>query len=175
MKNMKNLSGHVLADQTKSYGNVAFIVSDKVLLSIFFRALLLGHTISSGHEHANKKVLIFKNDAFLESDDSDNKIVFIPCMLVDNDSEEHRVIPFPAYMLKLSHKQIMETISYLEKNSHDNCKKDYFKLFFKPKVTITYDDRIDLGSEYFGAENEDCHFQLADERPGDIVLELEED
>jgi hypothetical protein len=86
-------------------------------------------------------------------------------------TKEPKLIPFPAFMLRLSHSQIMETIGYLKKTGYDNLKKDYFKLFFKPKVSMNYEDRVDLGAEYFEAENEDCHLQLSDERPSDLVIE----
>jgi hypothetical protein len=147
-------TGSEICKKTKEIpsGTVAYLKGDKSLLDAYFRSIFVGHTVEHGHNHESRSVYLMKNEIIMEEDDFGNSIFFVLVIPTNNKiKNEAQVVPVPLFMLRLSGSQKSDIMNWAVNLGFVIS----LMHFFKPKVSLTYDDRIDLVPGYLDElENE---------------------
>lgn len=125
--------------------NFAEIRPDKILCEEI-RSLFMGVVQNGDNQHETRRVIIFPEDAFLEKSE-DSKILFVPGIPIGEQNEE--ISPYPVFMLKLSKLQI----ACIQEGARKNGFLAPLWLFDKPKISLTYVDRLEYESNYFFNSN----------------------
>jgi len=128
----------------------AKIRPDKCLLSEEIRSMFLTCFEIQGHQHECKDVIYFPEEIFREKV-FDKFVFFVPVARVDSE-EKH---PTPVFMLEFSVEQKVELIA---------CAKEkglrlFENYFWKPKISISYDQREE---EAFEDELAGNHYRQSD-------------
>jgi hypothetical protein len=137
-------------EQQNPNRHVTQVLPDKCLCDLFFRSQFVGRKKTNGHDHEDRTVMFYPDDVFM-SDDSDEEIFFIPITLKNSISEEkNEKIPIPIFMLNFTPCQKEEIKSLGRKKGI----KIGEKFFFKPKISLTYEERLDRELDLSGSAEE---------------------